>query len=174
MPSNFAEFEPNLERLGCASDFINEWIDAIEPHPLFEDFSREEYALLSNYLLCFGVPRQAVVIREGDTGDFLAILVTGSAVMLKTYAGIEKVVHALAPGEIFGETSLIDGQARRATCITTEPSDFAVLTRRHLDSMLDDHPRLGNKFLLMLLNVSANRLRNATAIMLPGVQENLA
>ena len=174
MPSNFAEFEPHLEHLGSASDFVNEFIDAIEPQPLFGGFSRDEYALLSNYLLCFGVPRQSVVIREGDAGDFLAILVTGNAVMLKTYAGVEKVVYALSPGEIIGETSLIDGQARRATCITTEPSDFAVLTRNHLDTLLEDHPRLGNKVLLMLLNVSANKLRSATDIMLPGVLENLA
>lgn len=174
MPSNFAELEPNVERLGPVSDFVNEFIDAIQPQPLFAGFSQDECALLSTYLQCFGVPRQSVVIREGDTGDFMAILVTGSAVILKTYAGIEKVVCAIQPGEMVGEASLIDGQARRASCITTEPSDFAVLTRRHLDALLEDHPRLGNKFLLMLLNASTTRLRNASTIMLPGVLEDLA
>ena len=174
MPSNFAELEPNVEPLGPVSDFVNEFIDAIEPQPLFAGFSREEYALLSTYLQCFGVPRQSVVIREGDAGDFMAILVTGSAVILKTYAGSEKAVHALKPGEIIGEASLIDGQARRASCITTEPSDFAVLTRHYLDALLEDHPRLGNKVLLMLLNVSTSRLRSATAILLPGVLEDMA
>lgn len=174
MPVNFAEFEPHIEPLGSASDFVNEFIDVIEPQPLFDGFSREEYALLSSYLQCFGVPRQSVVLREGDVGNFLAILVTGNAVMLKTYAGVEKVVHALNPGEIIGETSLIDGQARRATCITTEPSDFAVLTRAHLDTLLEEHPRLGNKVLLMLLNVSTHKLRSATATLQPGVLENLA
>ncbi len=174
MPSHFAEFEPNVEHLGSASDFVNEFIDAIQPHPVFEGFSRDEYALLSNYLLCFGVPRQSVVLREGDVGNFLAILVTGNAVLLKAYAGFEKVVHSLSPGEIIGETSLIDGQPRRATCITTEPSDFAVLTRTHLDTLLEEHPRLGNKFLLMLLNLSTHKLRSASATMLPGVLESLA
>ena len=57
--------------------------------------------------------------------------------------------------------SMVDGLERFASCVTNEPSDFAVLTRQKLNDMLADHPRLGNKFLLMLLDLSAARLRNA-------------
>lgn len=174
MPQNFAEFEPHVEPLGSASDFVNEFIDAIEPHPLFEGFSRDESALFSQYLQCFGVPRKSVVLREGDAGNFLAILVTGNAVIQKIHDGINKVVHTLKPGAILGEMSLIDGLARCATCITTEPSDFAVLTRDHLNILLEEHPRLGNKFLLLLLNVSTARLRSANTAALPSPLAGLA
>ena len=120
-----------------------------------------ELTLLAEYMDCFGVPRKSTVIHEGDVGDFLAILVTGEAQIVKLQNTEEDVVGLIKPGELFAEMSMVDGLQRYASCVTTEPSDFAVLTRQKLNDMLADHPRLGNKFLLMLLDLSAARLRNA-------------
>ena len=169
MTSHFADLQPDVEPLGTVSDFVNEFIDAVEPQHMFDDFSRQETALFSEYLECFGVPRDSTVLREGDEGDFLAILVTGQAVILKNHNGLQKVVHELNPGEMIGEMSLVDGKPRFATCVTVEPSDFAVLTHERFHQMLADHPRLANKLLLMLLRHSTSRLRQATSSMLPGL-----
>jgi CRP/FNR family cyclic AMP-dependent transcriptional regulator len=171
MTSNFAELQPDVEPLGAVSDFVNEFLEAVEPQSLFDDFSKQETALFSEYLECFGVPRESVVLREGDDGDFLAILVTGEAVILKSYEGVQKVVHTLLPGEMIGEMSLVDGKVRNATCVTTQPSDFAVLSHQNFDELLAQHPRLGNKFMLALLKQNTNRLREATSLMLPGLLE---
>ena len=171
MTSNFADLQPDVEPLGTVSDFVNEFIEAVEPQHLFETFTRQETALFSEYLECFGVPRDSVILREGDEGDFLAILVTGSAVILKSYQGEQKLVHHLSPGEMIGEMSLVDGQRRYATCVTTEPSDFAVLTHAHFNELLANHPRLGNKFMLALLKHNTARLREATSLALPGLLE---
>jgi CRP/FNR family cyclic AMP-dependent transcriptional regulator len=171
MTSNFADLQPDAEPLGAVSDFVNEFLEAIEPQSLFSDFSRQETALFSEYLECFGVPRDSVVLREGDEGDFLAILVTGTAIILKYYEGMQKIVHTLLPGEMIGEMSLLDGKARNATCVTTEPSDFAVLSTQNFDALLAQHPRLGNKLMLALLRQNTTRLREATGLMLPGLLE---
>lgn len=98
MTSNFAELQPDLEPLGTVSDFVNEFIDAVKPQHLFDEFSIQETELLSNYLEVFGVPRQSTVLREGDEGDFLAFLVTGKAVILKKVDQIDTVVHEINPG----------------------------------------------------------------------------
>jgi len=170
MGSQFAELQSDVEPLGTVSDFVNEFIEAVKNQPVFEGFSRQETAMLSEYMECYGVPRDSVVLREGDEGDFLAILVTGKAVILKSRGKPdEKVVRRLLPGALFGEMSLIDGQKRFASCVTTEPSDFAVLSRDNLNAILADHPRLGNKFLLMLLKLSTSRLREATTVILPSL-----
>jgi CRP-like cAMP-binding protein len=163
MPSAFAELEPNVEPLGSVSDFVDEFMEVVHPHPLFAGFTQEETAVLSRHMDCYGVPPQSVVIREGDEGDFMAILVTGRALLIQDHAGVEKVVGELQPGEMIGEMSLVDGQKRYATCIAAEPSDFAVLTRHNLDVLLFAHPRLGNKLLMMLLTLSTGRLREAAA-----------
>lgn len=169
MTSHFAELQPDIEPLGRVSDFVDEFIYVVEPHHLFDDFSRQETVLLGEYLECFGVPRDRAVLREGDEGDFLAILVTGQAIIVKSHEGQKVLVHQLNLGEMIGEMSLIDGQRRFATCLTTEPSDFAVLTRESFHVMLADHPRLANKFLMMLLRLNVSRLREATTLNLPGL-----
>ena len=164
MGSNFADLQPDIQPLGTAREFADEFIDVLKKQPVMGHFSSQELTLLAEYMDCFGVPRKSTVIQEGDDGDFLAILVTGEAQIVKLQDAEETVVGVVKPGELFGEMSIVDGQRRFASCITTEPSDFAVLTQEKLNAMLADHPRLGNKFLLMLLGLSAARLRNAMQV----------
>ncbi len=65
--------------------------------------------------------------------------------------------------------SLIDGLRRFASCVTTMPTDFAVLTRYRLNTILEEHPLLGAKLLLVLLQLMTARLRDATTRMLPTI-----
>jgi CRP-like cAMP-binding protein len=169
MSSTFAELEPNLEQLGSVTDFIDEFVEVVHPAPLFAGFNREQTAILAGYLDCYGVPSKSVVVREGDEGDFLAILVTGRARIVKTFDDNEVLICELRPGEMIGEMSLVDGQKRFASCITVEPCDFAVLTNENLHKLLAEHHVLGNKFLLMLLGVTVGRLRQATHTMVPSL-----
>ena len=48
-----------------------------------------------------------------------------------------------------------------------EPVDLAALSRDKLNELMVDHPRLGQKLLLMLLRLTTARLRDATVRMLP-------
>lgn len=171
MHSNFGDLQPDVQALGSVSDFVNEFIEAVGPQHIFDTFSRAETALLSEYLECFGVPRQTVVVKEDDICEFLAILITGKAEIFKMQDGTPITIQEILPGEIIGVMSFIDQQKRFASCITIEPSDFAVLTRESLNDLLADHPRLGNKFLLVLLGLTATRLRQATTSRMPSLGE---
>ncbi len=173
MHSNFAQFEPDVEALGLVSDFVNEFIDVVKTESAFEAFTAQETETLTEYMECFGVPTQSTVMREGTEVEFLAILVTGAANILKGYQGGQKVVHQVKPGEFVGETVLFDGQKRFASCVTTQPSDFAVLSSSSLNALLADHPQLANKFLLMLLRLTSSRLQKSTIFMLPGLRDDL-
>ncbi|OQW85727.1 MAG: hypothetical protein BWK72_20805 [Rhodoferax ferrireducens] len=171
MNSHFAELEPDVEPLGNVKDFVNEFISAVSAGTLLEGFTRRETLLLSGYLECFGVPRHATVLREGDESDFFAILVTGGAVITKLHDGAQKMICAINPGDLIGEMSMIDGQKRFASCITTVPSDFAVLTYDKFKALLADHPRLSNKVLLALLHTTTSRLSRATKELLPNLAD---
>lgn len=171
MNSHFADFQPSVEPLGIVRDYIDEFISAVHAGPLLEGFTRREALLLSGYLECFGVPRHFTVLREDDEGDFLAILITGGAVITKLHDGAEKMVCAVNPGDTIGEISMIDGQKRFASCITTVPSDFAVLTYDKFQALLTDHPRLSSKVLLTLLHATSSRLRRYTKEMLPNLAD---
>lgn len=169
MSSSFAELEPNVEPLGRVSGFVDEFVEAVKPQAFFADLSRIETTVLSGYLDCYGVPTGAVVAREGDDGNFLVILVTGRAIVTKEFDGEQRVLHEMSAGEFAGEMSLVDGQGRFASCVAVEPSDFAVLTHDGLKALLNDHPKLGNKLLLKLLNLATAHLREATLYRLPGL-----
>ena len=119
---------------------------------------------------CFGAGTHTTILDEGDSGDFMLIVLTGAIDVVKAYgANDHKIVAHVSPGGVVGEMSLIDGQHRFASCITTQPTDFAILTRSALNEILIDHPRLGNKFLLILLQLMTSRLRDATTRMLPTI-----
>ena len=157
-----------LEPLGSASGYAEEIRPILSSLALFEGFSESECASIFDYMACYGAASNTTILQEGDVGDFLIMVLTGRMDVLKADAtGESKVVAHILPGGILGEMSLIDGQHRFATCLTREPTDFAVLSRQALNEILVDNPRLGNKLLLILLQLMAQRLREATTRMLP-------
>ncbi len=159
-----------LEHLGSASDFADDINGLFSKPSLFENFSREECEVWCQYMACYGAPSNTTILQEGESGDYLLIVLTGSVNVIKHWKDDEyKIIARVRPGEFLGEMSLIDGQKRSATCETAEPTDFAVFTQTALNEILVDHPRLGNKLLLLLLQLNTVRLREATVRMLPTI-----
>jgi CRP-like cAMP-binding protein len=168
MLAHATAFSPDLAPLGKATDFLEDILEVLQPLVLFEGFSAKECGDLCNYLECFGAPSNATIIREGDIGNFLLIVLTGRIRVMKDVAsGESREVAVAGPGAFLGEMSLIDGKPRFASCISAEPADLAVLSRENLNALMLDNARLGQKLLLMLLRLMAMRLRVTTERMLP-------
>jgi CRP-like cAMP-binding protein len=171
MPASAAaQQQKGLVNLGSAANFAEEIREIASTLAIFEGFSNQESDVLCEYMECFGAPTHTTILDEGDSGDFMLIVLTGAIDVVKAYGATDhKIVAHVSPGGVVGEMSLIDGQHRFASCITTQPTDFAILTRNALNEILIDHPRLGNKFLLILLQLMTSRLRDATTRMLPTI-----
>ncbi len=170
MPRSSIPMFPDLEHLGSASGFVDEILEVVKTLAPFEGFTATECAALCEYMECFGAPSSASILDENNPGDFLIVILTGRIDVVKAYGESDKkIVAHVGPGGFVGEMSLVDGQRRFASCVTTEPTDFAVLTRGGLNEILVDHPRLGNKVLLILLQLMTCRLRDATTRMLPTI-----
>ena len=168
MPTPATALLPGLAPLGRATDYLEEILEVLAPLALFDGFSTQECGMLCEYMECFGAPTGVTIIREGDPGDFLMVVLTGRVHVIKHAAEAgDKAVAESLPGAFVGEMSLIDGRPRFASCVSAEPSDLAVLTRDKLNAILVDHPRLGQKLLLMLLRHTVARLRETTVRMLP-------
>jgi len=159
---------PDLENLGAATDFIDEIFTIMEQISLFGEFDLAQVEQLSAYMECFGAPGGATLLNEGEEGDYLLLILTGSVDVHKSTPGQgTKLIATVGPGGILGEMSLVDGQKRNASCITREPSDFAVLRRGALNVLLKRSPDLGVRFLLVLLTEMTRRLREANDRLLP-------
>jgi len=159
---------PELENLGAATAFIGDIFEVIEHIPLFGDFSYAEIERLCDYMDCYGAPADAQLLKEGAEGDFLLLILTGLVEVRKIDTdGSCKAIATVGPGNTIGEMSLIDGRERYASCVTVEPTDFAVLRRNALNALLALEPMLGARFLLVLLTEMTRRLRDANERLLP-------
>lgn len=155
-------------QLGSASQYEDEIFELIDRISLFEDLGRTEISLLCKKMQCYGTQRGSLIMREGDDGDYLAIILTGEVAVVKhDENGNQKQIAIVGPGASLGEMSLINGKPRFATCIAREPTDFAVLTRDTIYDIFVLQPSLGNKLLLILLQNVSQRLRETSEKLLP-------
>jgi CRP-like cAMP-binding protein len=159
-----------LTTLGSAAQYEQEIFEILDHIQLFEDLGLQEVSQLWRNMECFSAKRDDVIMTEGDDGDFLGIILPGEASIVKhdvKAAEKEKLLAVVGPGTSLGEMSLINGKPRFATCVAREPTDIAVLTRDTIYDILVMHPSLGNKVLLILLQMTSQRLRETSNRLLP-------
>jgi CRP-like cAMP-binding protein len=104
----------------------------------------------------------AVIVSQEERGDSLFVLVRGKVkVVLYGDSGREIILEIFkAPGDFFGEMSLLDNEPRSATVIADEASRLLVLSRRDFQSHIEAHPRTA----LRVLTELSRRLRRADAV----------
>ena len=154
---------PGLVHLGDATSFVDRLLEVIEHIRLFEDFERHEIEALATHLRCYRAPAGATLIREGDRGDFMVIVINGQCEIVRNDAGgLPRRLGLAGPGKTLGEMSMIDGELRFASCVALEDTLIAVLDRDSLSRIIADDPRLGIKILLELVLLLSQRLRLAS------------
>ena len=153
-----------LKPIGRASEFADEIYGLMSKTPLFSGLDIDETRRLGAFMYVYEAPAGVTVINEGETGDFMMLLMVGMVDVLRrnryNYPSRIAVAHA---GHALGEMSMFDGEPRFASCMTLEPSRIAVLTRDALMLVLQEEPKLGNKILLKLVQLLSERLRQTSA-----------
>lgn len=157
----------NLDYLGDATPFIGRINEIIASIQMFDDFNSAEVAEFSRYMRCYHAPQGSEIIHEGETGDFMLLILEGNIeVVKKDVRGQAQVLSIADPGKILGEMSLIDGEPRFASCVSLTPVDFATLDRQNLSRLIAEEPALGIKLLMELLILLNQRLRSASGQLL--------
>ena len=150
----------HLEFLGDATQFAPQMHALIPKCPLLENFSQPEVLLLAHFMQVYRAAAGAEVIREGDGGDFMLMLLEGRIEVHKRDRwNTQQLLAAVESGRTLGEMSMIDGEPRFATCIAAEPSLIAVLDRESLARIIVEQPLLGAKVLMELVLMLSHRLR---------------
>lgn len=151
------------EPLGDATGFVDLILGIIVHIRLFEDFERAEIEMLARYFRCYRAPVGAEIIREGESGDFMLLLLEGEIEILKLDPrGLPQRLAVVGPGKTLGEMSLIDGEPRFASCVTLSPTLLAVLDRAALSHIVAEQPATGIKLLMELLMLLNERLRTVS------------
>ncbi len=77
------------------------------------------------------------IIREGERGDMLYIIDSGTVDVYKKSSG-NKPVATLRSGQFFGEKALLSEDLRQATCVATSELKCLMLMREDFNIMLGD------------------------------------
>jgi CRP/FNR family transcriptional regulator, cyclic AMP receptor protein len=165
----------HLEYLGDATQFSVQ-IHALIPRCLLlENFSPAEVRLLSHFMGVYRAAAGTEIIREGDGGDFMLMLIEGKVEVLKRDRwNTPQLIAAVEAGKTLGEMSMIDGEPRFATCLAAETALIAVLTRENLARIIVEQPMLGAKILMELVLMLSQRLRSTGTRLLEVLDDRAA
>jgi len=157
----------HLEHLGDATKFSAQ-IHALIPRcDLLENFSPAEVRLLAHFMDVYQAPAGTEIIREDEGGDFMLMLIEGKVEVLKRDRWkVPQLMAVIEAGKTLGEMSMIDGEARFATCVAAEPTVLAVLDRENLARIIVEQPMLGAKILMQLVLMLSQRLRSTSSRLL--------
>ena len=150
----------HLEYLGDATKFAEKMHGLIPKCTLLENFSTEEVRLLAHFMDVYRAEQEMEIIREGDGGDFMLMVLEGKVDVYKRDRwNTPQLLATVEGGRTLGEMSMIDGEARFATCVASEPTLIAVLDRESLARIIVEQPLLGAKILMELVLMLSQRLR---------------
>ena len=129
----------------------DEKLDLLHTIPLFARFDRKHLERLGMLTEQVDVPAGKVLIRQGEVGDDLMVIVSGTVTVERDGAKI----NTLKPGEFFGEIALIDRGPRTATVTADAPCRLLVISHRDFHALMDEFPEAATEVLVTL----AHRLR---------------
>jgi CRP/FNR family cyclic AMP-dependent transcriptional regulator len=122
--------------------------------PLFQGVSDADLRALADRTAVRSYPKQAIIVNEGDESDSLYLIIGGRVkIYLADEHGKELILAIKGPGQYFGEM-VLDGEARAASVMTLEPSQFAILSRADFRAFLLAHPEVALQLVQNLIRVA--------------------
>ena len=167
--------------------------DLLEHSPLLEDFTEAEADVLAASMLLVRAAPGQVLIREGDAGDWMMLILKGTVDVTKRIelrpddadappvaanaaepeaaAFTQSRVAVLQRGAAIGEMSMLDNGLRYTTCTAIEAVEAGVLGSHAIGLLIRDHPAVGAKLLVKITQLMAQRLRNISNQLVKSLQK---
>jgi predicted acylesterase/phospholipase RssA/CRP-like cAMP-binding protein len=145
---------------GVRSDQRSEIREYLASTDFFRGLNEEMFASVEAELEWISVNTGEVLMRQGEPGDSLMVLLSGRLRASVTREdGSETPVGEVSPGEVVGEMSLIAEDRRSATVRAVRPSTLARLTRTGFKRLHALHPDI----MQHLAELVVRRLRSVHA-----------
>jgi CRP/FNR family cyclic AMP-dependent transcriptional regulator len=128
------------------------------PDSIFSGLTVQDWADIAGRAVQIQFGKGKELLCQGDAGDSLLILTSGTARVSMLTAGGREIVLAYAePGAVLGEIALLDGGERTASVTATSAGGGLQLGRNALRDFVTSHP----EFAWSLMQQLARRLRTA-------------
>jgi CRP/FNR family cyclic AMP-dependent transcriptional regulator len=160
-----------LELLGNCQKMSGRGPSLLEHSAMLEDFRPEELDTLGEAMLLVRAQPGQVLISEGDQGDWMLLLLSGTVDVTKATPPGEddesphdefSRLGVATEGAALGEMSMFDRDVRYATCTAIDTVEAAVLSRAAIGQLIRQHPGVGAKLVVKITQLLAQRLRNTS------------
>ncbi len=106
---------------------------------IFEELSVGELAAVASITETRRKPEDAIVIREGNVGETLYLLIDGEVSVIKGFETEHEVqLDRIMSSDYFGEMALFEDETRSATIKTERPSTFLVLHKQEFKEIVKE------------------------------------
>ena len=123
---------------------------------LFSGLEKKILRSLSEYCVLLPFKKGETLVKQGEPGLGLYIIVSGKVkIVKKTANGYEWELALHGPGEFFGEMTVLDNAPRSASVIALEDTECLHLTAWEFMSRMKAHPEIA----LGILPVVVKRFR---------------
>lgn len=133
------------------------------------DLAWPDIQALSDYMTILDFPKHATIFSEGDTSDYMSVVLNGVVEIVKNEEGEEfstKFLVRLGPGRAFGEMALVEGRPRSASAMAAEDTRLLVLTRQAFDRLARENKSLALKMAMNIARLISFRLRHTSSRLL--------
>ena len=110
--------------------------------PLFANLTPEEFAQVVEGTTPRNYPPGSFIVREGDPGDSIYIIVKGQAKVVTNTGGQEITLGILNENDFFGEVAFLTGRPRTADVVAVFETDLLELPGEAVRELLVQYPHI--------------------------------
>ena len=126
---------------------------------LFAELTDEDIAILAGAVEPVAVHPNQVVVRAGETGDCMYLVMQGDFRVSLASQGREAMLAKLESGDFFGELCLIEQSNRSANVVATTPGQLLKFTHAAFWDLLNKQPQVAARLMMGILRTVGSRLR---------------
>lgn len=139
---------------------------------VFNGLSRKELREVENIIHRREYQAGEAIFHQGDPGLGMYIIIQGRVQIVNNQDPDNPIVYSeLSDGDFFGDLALVDEADRSATALASADTRIIAFFRPELKDILTRFPSLGNKILMNLVKVTAQRLRKTNELLTEAQQQ---
>jgi len=126
---------------------------------LLSTFNDQQLERFARFMEVERVPQSTIVVRQGERGDSMYIIVQGELCVRMKVAGLETTLATLGVGDFFGDISLFDHGPRSADVVARSSSTLLKISSTAFAQFVKAAPEMATPFLLAIGRTLTARIR---------------